>query len=368
MRHAPPRPRVLRVAWAFAGSALLHLALFAAIDPPDLDRMERAEGASIDVRLLSLPPPRPVAARAAPAPAPIPDLLRLPAVAQPAPQTRVAAKPSRSAQAPAAKPRPVPSADTLRARALAAAAAEAFVSAPSPDGEAPPATAVAAPATSTDIDLAAAFPAMLELEYSIREAGDATVLGWMVHRFERDGDRYRIRSTIEATGLVALFVQGRYDQRSEGRLTAGGLQPERFSVRRGRHERVERAVFDWAAARATLSDAQGAREWAIEAGAQDQLSLVHQLAYLMGTQEPPRVLVTNGRRFETARIEVLGSETVDTDLGPIEAVHVRSALERGTGFELWLAPQHGYLPVRLRLRDKRGREADQVLASLKVKW
>jgi len=194
------------------------------------------------------------------------------------------------------------------------------------------------------------------------------VLGWMVYRFEREGDRYRIRSEIDAIGVAAFFVKGRHVQRSEGRLTAAGLQPERFMVRRGRRERVERATFDWKALRATLTNAEGSREWVLQAGAQDQLSVVHQISFLLENRDPPTLMVTDGRRFETAHIELVGRETVQTELGPMETVRIRSDLGRGVTVQMWLAPDFGYLPARLRLRDKRGREAEQVLASMKVQW
>lgn len=372
-----------RFAWAAVVSVALHTALLAVIEAPDPAPMAPSAWPRVEVKFAMLAPAVAPVAKPQAVPSPIvhPDVMVLPAATAGTPRGGGAQKTVSKPRGAKSTPRVAPRARRVQKRPRRAPAVVATASAPLPDPPSPDGEDLAlsgsdspaaglAPGGTAQSDAASAFPAKLELEYSIREAGDddATVLGWMVHRFERDGDRYRIRSSIDAVGVVSLFVKGRYVQQSEGRLTAAGLRPERFMVRRGRRERVERARFDWPALRATLTGEQGSREWVLEAGAQDQLSLVHQIAYLLDQQALPRILVTNGRRFETARIEIVGRETVNTGLGPMETVRIRADLERGAGFEIWLAPDFGHLAVRLRLRDKRGREADQLLANMKVKW
>jgi hypothetical protein len=357
-----------RVAWAGALSAVVHVAVLALIEPPEPDPMPRADWPQVDVRFARLTPQavsEKPATEALPPAALVPEVYDAAAAAMPrkaaAAQKLAKARP-KTAPRPAKRPQPQPR--IIQAQHVPVP--------PGPDGEDPAslgtATHAASAAPASAQDVARAFPQALELEYSVLEAERQTVLGWLVYRFERDGERYRIRTEIDAIGVASFFIKGRYLQRSEGRLTAGGFQPDAFMVRRGSRERVERARFDWQALRATLTDAKGSREVALQAGAQDQLSALHQIAFLMESGAPPALQVTNGRDMETARIEVVGRETVSTELGPMETVRVRSDLGGGVIVQLWLAPDFGYLPARLRLRDKRGREAEQVLASMKVKW
>jgi hypothetical protein len=363
-----------RVAWACVLSAVLHTVLLAVIEPPDTDALRRADWPALDVKLGRLVPDAMTGERPAEARAPrepFADDLNVAGrshAARPAKKTANARAPrAPSAQRPVKRaPRRVPQPAIIMGGYVPIP--------PSPDGDddgtRDAGSQAAAPrGGAAQGDAVAAFPRKLELEYSVLESEGQTVLGWMVYRFEREGDRYRMRLAVDAIGVASFFIKGRYLQRSEGLLTADGLKPEHFMMRRGRRERTERADFDWPASRATLSDAKGSRVLALEAGAQDLLSVVYQIAYLMGEREnPAMVVVTDGRRFHTAHLEVVGRETVPTDLGPMETIHIRSELKEGWNAQLWLAPDFGYLLARLRLRDKRGREAEQVLASIKVEW
>jgi hypothetical protein len=370
------RALVRRVAWACVLSAVLHTVLLVVIEPPDTDALRRADWPALEVKLPRLVPDAVAEQRPDPVRAlrePSADDLNIAARSRPVPpadktaNARVARAPSAQRRVVKRAPRPVPQPAIIMSQYVPVP--------PSPDGDDGGARDADAKATTEAAgnaaigDALAAFPRKLELEYSVLESEGQTVLGWMVYRFERDGARYRMHLAVDAIGVAAFFVKGRYLQRSEGLLTAGGFVPEHFMMRRGRRERVERADFDWSAARATLSDAKGSRVLALQAGTQDLLSVVYQIAFLMGEREnPATVVVTDGRRFHTAPLEVVGRDTVQTDLGPMETIHIRSELREGWNVQLWLAPDFGYLLARLRLRDKRGREAEQVLANIKVQW
>ena len=68
----------------------------------------------------------------------------------------------------------------------------------------------AAPAGARDLK-----PGLLAAMLGAALAGGAPI-GRVVHRFERDGMKYLIRSTMEATGLGALFASGKFVQESQG--------------------------------------------------------------------------------------------------------------------------------------------------------
>jgi len=78
-------------------------------------------------------------------------------------------------------------------------------------------------------------------------------------------------------------------------------------------------------------------------------------------------MVTNGRRFFNTNIEIVGRDTIATGIGTVSALHVRSQLEGEMRMDIWLAPDYGNLPVKVRFRDRKGGEFEQVLAAVKAR-
>jgi len=340
-----------RVALALLASLALHLATLAGLTVR-FEHVERSEKQPLAVRILPL------------APIAEPE-------AKPAPM-RPKRKPTSPPKVVAAAPPPVPlPGDSV---APTPVPAETLASVPLPGSAAagdqvPAPTEGTAPQSSANERSAAppiAFPERIELEFDIAKNDKEGTVGRIVHRFERDGANYVIRSVSTAAGIAALFATGRYVQESRGILTPRGLQPEQFVVRRGRIERSEIADFDWAASRATVSADGNVKQWALEPGAQDQLSYLHQLSFLIADSPLPTMMVTNGRRFYKVSVENLGRETVATGLGPLFALHLRSELEGKGRMDVWLALDYGNLPIKVRIRDQRGEELEQVLTALKV--
>lgn len=339
-----------RVALAIAGSFALHVAATSGVDWPEIFHADKAEGPPLRARLVPIKPMAPLAKapeaapkpRPKPRPKPAPKLPQAaeatlpPVPAAPEPPAPVAPEP------PAVEPPPV----------------EVAKAEPAPPPKPEPAP----------LEPPIAFPERIELEFNLMKGAGGAPIGRVVHRFERDGMKYLIRSTTEATGLGALFASGKFVQESQGLITSKGLRPERFMVQRGRVERTETAAFDWDGAKATLTAGGSTRDWALRPGAQDLLSFIHQLSFIVGEANPPAVWVTTARKFDTVKIEVVGKTMVETDLGPIAAVHFRNqSSENSLRFEVWLAPDYGNLPVKILLRDNRGEEAEQVLASMKIR-
>lgn len=348
-----------RVALAVAFSFALHLAATSSVDWTEIFHADKAEGPPLRARLVPIKPMAPLAKapEAAPKPRPKPRPKPAPKLPQAAeatlPPVPVAPEPPPApAEAPAPEPPPVE------------------VAKPEPPKPEPPSTPDAPPPKpqAQPLEPPIAFPERIELEFNLMKGAGGAPIGRVVHRFERDGMKYLIRSTTEATGLGALFASGKFVQESQGLITSKGLRPERFMIQRGRAERTETAAFDWDGAKATLTAGGAARDWALRPGAQDLLSFIHQLSFLVGEANPPAVWVTTARKFDTVKIEVVGKAMVETDLGPIAAVHFRNqSSENSLRFEVWLAPDYGNLPVKILLRDNRGEEAEQVLSNMKIK-
>lgn len=181
-----------------------------------------------------------------------------------------------------------------------------------------------------------------------------------------DGRRYRLRSEGRAEGLTALLYSGVLTQSSEGRLSAAGLEPERYAEQRGR--RPERwASVDRAAGRVSFS---GGESLPMVAGVQDRLSVLVQIG-LIARASPARVEAGSAlelpelgsRSIERARYESRGEVTLTTARGPIRALHLERVAPRRAEdprVEVWLGYDRGMLPVRIRLTDVGGRVLDQI--------
>jgi hypothetical protein len=180
--------------------------------------------------------------------------------------------------------------------------------------------------------------------------------------WRRAGQRY------EAEWSVDLPLLGTRTQRSEGRVTASGLAPERFAER-ARGERA--AHFDFEGGRIRFS--ANTPDAVLAPGAQDRLSVTLQLTALLAAapeRYPPGTQIT----LQTAGVrdaepwvwEVQADETLPLAGRALATVRLLRAArhEYDTRVELWLAPALGHLPVRLRLTQANGDVADQQLQSL----
>ena len=297
--------------WGLAASILLHLGLLsrAWILPPVLAPAQ--DSAPIEARL-ALPSPsvKPVVSKPVPAPRPVKPPPRRPPPSEP----------------------PATPADTLPP---AIAAVEAVPVAPA--AETPAAPPVAAPPPLNPL------PRRITLEYRARyglASGQQTLL-WV-----NEGDRYTITSIASARGLASLVFSGQLVQTSRGRIIATGLQPEEFWDQRGSKRSQSR--FDYATQTILTDSSKGPQTAALPAGLQDVQSLLFQIALTAPPTEDSENVVFNGKKVRSYRYRVLGEESLDTPLGPLRTLHMmRLAASSAERFEIWLAVDRYYLPVKL---------------------
>lgn len=191
-------------------------------------------------------------------------------------------------------------------------------------------------------------------------------IGEARHEWHYDGDRYRLSLKLEAGGLIGLAGFS-YMQRSEGVVGPAGLKPTRFSVeQRGR--KLEAAEFDWAAARVSLRRGGVERRSAeIHPGDQDVLSLWHQLRRVGATGEAVRMTVVTNKNAKPAELKRIGSGSLKLPLGRVDTVQLQArALDGSMTIDVWLAPKHQLLPVRIRIVDDDGGVLDQQAVKLKL--
>ena len=296
--------------------------------------------------------------------------------------TIAAVEPARIAPEPVRRPvkkKAAPAPRASRDPAPSPIRAPSLLDAPSPDGE--PVAVAQAEATSTPVettappDLAPAAETKPATEYPLKHArlvydlyyatlnsgNEATRVGELTHTWSQDGERYQAEAVAEASGLVSLFFDGKFVQRSTGQLGAGGLVPVEYTLDRGRGARVERARFDWAARTLALEWKNEARTVALPAGAQDPLSLLHQLYFAQPVPAAASLNVVTTRKLAQYVFQLAGEESLATPLGAVHALRFRRQDEAGSRIDVWLDVDRNLLPARIYAVDRKGNVLDQVI-------
>jgi hypothetical protein len=199
------------------------------------------------------------------------------------------------------------------------------------------------------------------LEYAVTASRSVLSLaGDGLFEYRRQGDSYRIESSVVAAGIFEA------QQASTGSVRADGLVPRRFTLRSSRRE--PRSIdFDWAARRVSFSHTGGSEP--TQPRMQDRLSLMMQLAWRhrsdpgLAAIEMP---VAGPRHVSTYVFKGEGAETVTVPAGRYDTAKFERRKEAGDDeLEVWLAPALCSLPVRLRFTDDRGLVIEQRLSAVR---
>ena len=207
------------------------------------------------------------------------------------------------------------------------------------------------------------LPARIDLRFKVRyglASGEQTMV-WV----NEEGKHYTLISVTEATGMAGLLYRGKFVQTSRGRITPQGLQPEVFWDQRG--DKRSSAQFDAAQGHLTFYPDKGApRHFTYPGEVQDVLSLFFHLAL---TAPPPGGRLTytvfNGKKLRDYTYTVLGEAVLETALGSLRTLHLaRVGDERDGRFEVWLAIDRHYLPVRVMMSDDKKSQVELNIQSI----
>lgn len=305
--------------WGLGASILLHLGLLSGawVLPPAL--INQGEPPPLTARIVNMPPPVKIVAKPA----------------SPPPVKSAPPKSVKPAQSPDPSPEP-----------------EAISSLPSTPEPSTPLVAPAEPALPVATEAAPSvppgpglnsLPRRLTLLYRARyglAAGQQTLL-WV-----NEGDHYTITSIVSPEGMASLFFSGQLVQTSRGRIVATGLQPEEFWDQRGNKRSQSR--FNYATQTVLTESSKGARTYPLPAGLQDAQSLLFQLALTAPPPADSDNAVFNGKKVRNYHYRVVGEESLDTPLGPLRTLHMVRVTDSGAErFEIWLAMDRYYLPVKI---------------------
>ena len=231
---------------------------------------------------------------------------------------------------------------------------------PAPVVQAPDKVAVIAPPVVNIDPNALPMPTSGEAQYKLRMG---IVSGELILSWKFTDGHYRLDSIAQGTGIFA--IAGKYVQASEGDVASSGLRPTTFSVeRRGKKDS---AAFNWADNSVRFNGKSGEHTEAATPGTQDMLSLLFQLAFAPPLGDDLTVIVTNGRKLERYAFERAGEEVISLEGGKFHTLKILKQRKGDEdGMEVWLALEHHYLPVKIRVTDKKGSVIEQSLMALKV--
>jgi len=347
-RHALPR-RWLRVGVALVVVLVLH-ALAAIWLMRNRESFTPPAPAEVPVQI-ELLKPRPIERQPAPSePKPVEH-----------PAAPAAAAPKAAAPKPAPSPEPVlTSTQPAEQGEPPPAAVSAASGVPSASGthaaSAAGASSATAPGPATD-GVKFAAPPSGDLQYDTFYNGMQNMIG-TIH-WRTDGRTYDL-----SVSMPVPFV-GPFAYRSEGRIDAFGVAPDRYVEKRGKrpediaifNREIRQVVFTRTPNNAPLPD-----------GVQDRFSMLMQLsgllrgnpsAYKPGVTQ--QFFVIDNNSGETWPITVIGDEQVQTQAGIIDARHFMR-LPRRDGdtrrIDMWLAPSLGWLPARLVQSEPNGAQIE----------
>jgi hypothetical protein len=258
--------------------------------------------------------------------------------------------------------------------APAAPAVEPIPAAPAP--QAPPASAPTAaappppPPAAPDarryvIDMPP--PAKITLDVARTDADGTTWSGEALLAWQLNADSYRIQ--IEA-GIRVVFARvNLVVLKSEGAVAATGFAPITMTEKR-RGRAMTATHFNWGKGVITFSASEATHQ--LPAGAQDKASIPLQLAAI-ARGDPKQltgaidIFVGEDRDAAIYRFTVVGQEEIDTRLGTLQTWHLTRPPQPGSyksRLDIWLAPAHGWYPVRIRNTEPNGAVTTQTVNNI----
>jgi hypothetical protein len=211
--------------------------------------------------------------------------------------------------------------------------------------------------------VAAGMPPRVEIKYKVTMGSMKIGEGYDV--FEHNGKTYRVVSESKTAGLAALIYRLDIRRESTGSVTARGLRPDSYEeTRNGKPKRSVR--FDWEKKQADLEDGERKQTVPLPENTWDNTSFGYNFAFGRPDSPDMQLYLTDGRRVQSYRYAIVGKVKLETDLGPMETVHVQKVLEGDDkrAFDVWLATQYHYLPVRIRYTEKDGTTFDSVATQI----
>lgn len=210
-------------------------------------------------------------------------------------------------------------------------------------------------------------PAAITLDVARTDADGTEWSGEALLAWQMNEDSYKIK--VEA-GIRVVFTRvNLVVLNSEGAVAATGFAPITMTEKR-RGRSLTATHFNWGQNRITFSGSQAS--YPLVPGAQDKASVPLQLsAIARGDAKQLRgdidIFVGEDRDAAIYRFKVVGQEEIDTRLGRLKTWHLSRPPVPGSyksRLDIWLAPAHGWYPVRIRNTEANGAVTTQTVNNI----
>lgn len=179
---------------------------------------------------------------------------------------------------------------------------------------------------------------------------------------------YKVESVTKGIGVYALL--GERKLVSSGEVTAQGLKPMRFELHQGGNSKKSiYADFDWTEQILRMTVKGKLKELPLVQGTQDLASFAYQFMFLnVPLKNAVTVTLTTGKKLNQYEYKINPAfEDIDSSGIQYKTLHLTPTEQNQSETkELWLAPEHFYLPVRIMMVDENGQKLEQTLTELNV--
>ncbi|WP_250464540.1 DUF3108 domain-containing protein [Microbulbifer litoralis] len=189
-----------------------------------------------------------------------------------------------------------------------------------------------------------------EATYEARYSGIGVTA---VRRLTGEGDNWRLQFNADSF-LADIREFSRFREQGD-QLAPQHYEYHKTGLGRDRHkvlrfEPEQRRVINVRDEKRTLDN--------VPAGIQDKLTYQLQLALdVAAGRKKLQYAVADGKRIRHYKFAVSGRETIETPLGPVEAIKVERIREEDADREttIWFAPQWDYALVKLKQQEEDGK-------------
>lgn len=210
-----------------------------------------------------------------------------------------------------------------------------------------------------------ALPSSLEINYKLRYG--LLTAGHVVKTLKRDtGGNYQHRSHSTPLGMAKMFTSVEWFEEGKFEVQQGKLRPLSFLEYRVGANKPHRhsARFDWKTMQIFYEN------WPtvpLPPGTQDQGSFL--FALMLNPPVPgskQTIHVSSGKKLRVYHYGYAGSELLKTAIGTLKTTVVErlATEEKSDDLRVWLATDHGNLPVRI-TTTQRGEETTLELESVR---
>lgn len=189
----------------------------------------------------------------------------------------------------------------------------------------------------------------IETDFEVYDSADPNMVSMNRVVFSTQGTKGQNQTYSLTNSLVAGLSANNTEavqHSSEGTISKYGLKPNYYV---GENQRTS---FAWSDGIIEINK----KFEKLSKGTQDEISYMYQFMF-SPPAENTEIVIANGKQLETYRFINLGEQILQTKMGQLKTVHLLKDGEEK--IDLWLAVDHQYLPVKVRITAINGNFTEQ---------